>query len=72
MYLEDVQQKRRRGRPAGRMTQRRWQVLEAYYATVASDQPLSWATIARECGLYDYREARRIVKDLQRLKKIYA
>lgn len=72
MDIEDVEQKRRRGRPAGRMTSRRWQVFQAYSATIDAGERLSWSRLARECGLYDYREARRIVRDLERLRIIWS
>lgn len=55
-----------RGRPAGRMTHRRTQVLERYVDAAADGQRISLARLARECGLYDYREARRVVRDLRK------
>jgi hypothetical protein len=57
-----------RGRPRGQMTHRRRQVLKALADASAQGERLSFANIARRCGLYDYREARRIVNDLRRLK----
>lgn len=59
-----------RGRPSGRMTQRRQQVLAAYVDRVANGERVSLAELARRCGLYDYREARRVVADLRQLGAI--
>lgn len=56
-----------RGRPAGRMTVRRKQALERMTDAAASGEQLSLARLAREIGVYDYREARRIVGDLRML-----
>jgi DNA-binding IscR family transcriptional regulator len=56
-----------RGRPAGQMTHRRRQVLDAMTMAAAQGEPISFARLARRCGLYDYREARRIVADLRKL-----
>lgn len=55
------------GRPRHQMTERREQVLDciARYRTRGVLPSLS--RIARECGLYDYREARRIVGDLKEM-----
>lgn len=59
-----------RGRPAGQMTFRRQQVLERYVDLVQSGERISVAQLSRECGLYDYRDARRILGDLERLELI--
>lgn len=56
-----------RGRPAGRMTHRRRQVLMAIADAAAEGRRPSLASVARRCGLYDYRDARRIVRDLSRI-----
>jgi len=56
-----------RGRPSGQMTHRRRQVLEAFADAAAHGERISWAALARRCGLYDYREARRIACDLRAL-----
>ena len=53
-----------KGRPRNAMTQRRQQVLAVI---VASDTVPSWSEIARRCGLHDYRSARRIAHDLERM-----
>ena len=50
----------RRGRPAIR----RQQVLDAI---IEAGEVPSFARLARQVGLYDYREARRIVSDLRKL-----
>jgi hypothetical protein len=60
----------RTGRPSGQMTQRRRQVLEAYADAAADGQRISWAALARRCGLYDYRDAKRIASELQRMGAI--
>jgi len=59
-----------RGRPAGQMTHRRQQVLERYSEAATTGECISLARMARECGLCDYREARRVVGDLKRLGAI--
>lgn len=53
-----------RGRPALQMTQRRRQLLAEYGEMAAQGQPIRLAELARRCGLYDYRDARRIMGDL--------
>lgn len=53
-----------RGRPKWRMTKRRRQVLRKLIDCAANGERLTMAELARRCGLYDYRHARRIVKDL--------
>lgn len=52
------------------MTHRRRQVLEQVIDAAQEGERLSLARIARTCGLYDYREARRIVSDLRKLGAI--
>lgn len=59
-----------RGRPSGQMTHRRRQVLEEYIGAARAGEPISLARLARRCGLYDYREARRIVSDLRKIGAI--
>jgi hypothetical protein len=59
-----------RGRPAGQMTHRRRQVLEAYADATAEGRRISWAELARKTGLHSYNDARRIVRDLHRLGAI--
>ena len=49
------------------MTHRRRQVLEAITETAKAGEQVSLARLARRCGLYDYREARRILADLRKL-----
>lgn len=56
-----------RGRPPGLMTHRRTQVLERYVDAAEDGQRISLARLARECGLYDYRDARRTLKDLRKI-----
>lgn len=59
-----------RGRPPGAMTHRRQQVLQLFADDAAQGGHLSLAEVARRCGLYDYRHARRVVSDLKRLGAI--
>lgn len=56
-----------RGRPPGQMTHRRRQVLAEYADAAASGERISWAELARRTGLYDYRDARRVLGDLKRM-----
>ena len=49
------------------MTRRRRQVLEAYVEAVANGEPIQMTRLARECGMSDYRHARRIVGDLRKM-----
>jgi hypothetical protein len=56
-----------KGRPAFAMTHRRQQVLEEITSAAMRGERISLARLARSCGLYDYREARRIVADLRRM-----
>jgi hypothetical protein len=57
----------KRGRPAMTMTRRRKQVLSELADCVASGERVTMAELARRCRLYDYRDARRIVRDLNRM-----
>lgn len=57
----------KRGRPALTMTKRRQQILREYENLAFHRQPVSYAELARRCGLFDYREARRIVNDLRKM-----
>lgn len=57
----------KRGRPANRMTQRRAQVLEHLVDRSMDGEPPSLAELARRVGLYDFRDARRVVRDLRRM-----
>lgn len=59
-----------RGRPANQMTHRRQQVLERYQACAQSGESISLARMARECGLYDFRDARRIVGELRKMGEL--
>lgn len=59
-----------RGRPAFQMTDRRKQVLCEYAQLIADGETIRLAEIARRCGLYDYRHARRVVNDLKRIGAI--
>jgi hypothetical protein len=59
-----------RGRPKLTMTHRRQQVLQAYADTVADRGRVSWAELARRCNLHSYNDARRIIRDLQRMGQV--
>lgn len=59
-----------RGRPPGQMTRRRQQVLQVYQERIENGERVSLAELARKCGLWDYRKARRIVDDLRRMGRI--
>lgn len=61
-----------RGRPPGLMTRRRKQVLAAYVEAAAEGMVPRWTELARRCGIYDYRNAKRIVKELKQLGRISA
>lgn len=52
------------------MTHRRLQVLAEMRFAAEMGERISLARLARRCGLYDYREARRIVGDLRKLGEI--
>lgn len=56
-----------RGRPKLAMTERRRQVLACVQAYRNRDLLVSLSRIARDCGLHDYRDARRIVGDLRNM-----
>lgn len=60
----------RKGRPKGQMTPRRSQVLDCIEHYRTRGVYVSLSRIARECGLTDYRNARRIVTDLQQIGAI--
>lgn len=59
-----------RGRPANTMTHRRQQVLSEIADAIAQGERVSAWTIARRCGIYDYRNAKRVLRDLQSLGAI--
>lgn len=59
-----------RGRPPGTMTHRRQQVLATYADAIAEGERVSWAELARRCGLHSYNDARRIMGDLKKLGAI--
>lgn len=58
-----------RGRPAGKMvmTRLREQALGEIADAVAQGESISLARLARRCGLYDYRDARRVMNDLKKM-----
>jgi hypothetical protein len=58
-------------KPVGLMTTRRRQVLAAITTAIAAgERAPGVCEIARRCGLYDYRDARRMVRDLRKMGKI--
>lgn len=58
---------KQRGRPKLTMTKRRQQILREYENMAFHRQPVTYAEVARRCGLFDYREARRIMNDLRKM-----
>ena len=59
-----------RGRPSGQMTHNRQRIFEEYVAASLRGNPPTLAELARRCGLHDYRDARRIVSDLRKMRLI--
>jgi len=59
-----------RGRPPGKLTHRRQQVLSEIADAVAQGEHVTLASLARRCGLYDYRDSRRIMTDLKKMGAI--
>lgn len=59
-----------RGRPIGQMTFRRRQVLEKYVDLTQAGERVSVSRLSRECGFFDYRNAKRVLRDLQSMGKI--
>ena len=56
-----------RGRPRGQMTHRRQQVLAEYATAAKNGERISWAELARRTGLHSYNDARRIIRDLEKI-----
>jgi ribosomal protein S25 len=56
-----------RGRKPNQMTHRRRQVLDEIAEAVAHGERVTSSSLARRCGLYSYREATRIVRDLKKM-----
>lgn len=52
------------------MTYRRRQMLERYIDLAQAGERISIARLSRECGLHDYRDARRILGDLRKMGQI--
>lgn len=59
-----------RGRPTGQMTTHRRAILREYAEAAQRGERISWAELARRCGLHSYNDARRIVRDLERIGAI--
>lgn len=59
-----------RGRPAQQMTPRRQAVLDCIATYRDRGYLVSLSRIARDCGLTDYRNARRITNDLKNMGAI--
>ena len=59
-----------RGRPAHEMTHRRKQVLLALADEAAHGKAIRWVIVARRCGLYSFRDAQRIARDLKNMGAI--
>lgn len=62
----------RTGRPSGQMTHRRRQVLREYAGAASRGERISWAELARRTGLHSYNDARRIIRDLERMGRVIA
>lgn len=62
--LFDVR-KNARGRPALKLTPLRAEVLAQLSRSFAKREQLTLAELARRCRLYDYRDARRVIRDLK-------
>lgn len=60
----------RRHGTVGRLTSNRKRVLAEYAAMIAAGERVSWAELARRCGLHSYRDARRTISDLERFGRI--
>lgn len=56
----------RRGRPLGLMTTRRRAVLREMALATEGGERISWAELARRAGLYDFRDAKRIAREIGR------
>jgi hypothetical protein len=54
------------------MTHRRRQVLNHLTDCALNGERVTMAELARRCGLYDYRDVRRIVRDLNRMGAVTA
>lgn len=61
---------RGRGRPAGLMTHRRQQVFDEIIAAAERGETIGLCSLARRIGLYDYRNARRIVRELRAMGRL--
>lgn len=59
-----------RGRPRLQMTRLRQRVLEAYSLKLAQGYYPTHAELSRDCGLYSYRDARRVLKDLRMMGQL--
>lgn len=62
--------KKRCGRPKNAITARRKQVLDELCVAAAEGRRVTLSELARRCGLYDYRHARRIKRDLEQMRAI--
>lgn len=58
------------GRPPLQMTRRRLDVLHEYSQAIEAGERISLAELARRCGLWSYRDARRMLDDLKRMGRI--
>jgi predicted DNA-binding transcriptional regulator YafY len=52
------------------MTRRRLDVLHEYSQAIEAGERISLAELARRCGLWSYRDARRMLDDLKRMGRI--
>lgn len=56
-----------RGRPKLTMTSLRLRVRDAYIDRLAEGYYPTHAELSRDCGLYSYRDARRVLSDLKKM-----
>lgn len=54
-------------RPSGQMTHRRRQVLAALLALREAGVPVRPSEVARRCGMGNWRNAARVMRDVERL-----
>jgi hypothetical protein len=52
------------------MTTRRAQILGEITDCIAQGERVTFASLARRCGMYDYRVARRVMGDLKKMGAI--
>ena len=66
----EVRESIRRGRPPLAMTPRRCQMIDELNRLIDDGERVTMAELAKRCGLYDYRDARRIIRDLRKIGSV--